>query len=337
VPFDSVELPVNNVDGADGHWWGSEIFLRISPFERHTVTVGSEARVNTRQDQWNFDAAPLAVYTDISMTSHNLGFYLQDEVTVLDNLLLNIGARHDYYSTFGGTTHPRLGIVYSPYSTTTLKALYGSAFRAPNAYEMYYCNSPDLKPEAIHTGELVVEHYLGDHYRFAGSGFLSHIENLITQTINPLDGETRFVNAADIASRGLELEAHARWAFGVEALLSFTHQRTYHRDTRQALSNSPSNVFKANVSAPLLRNILQAGLEVQHTGRRLTIRGEHVGLNTIANFTLSTPRPLGGVSASVSMYNLFDARYGDPGSEEHVQKTIEQDGRTFRLRIGYAF
>jgi outer membrane receptor protein involved in Fe transport len=35
--------------------------------------------------------------------------------------------------------------------------------------------------------------------------------------------------------------------------------------------------------------------------------------------------------------NLFDYRYGDPGSGEHLQNIIEQDGRTFWLKLKYRF
>jgi len=41
--------------------------------------------------------------------------------------------------------------------------------------------------------------------------------------------------------------------------------------------------------------------------------------------------------ASVSVYNLFDYRYGDPASLEHVQDVIQQDGRNFRLKLSYRF
>lgn len=33
----------------------------------------------------------------------------------------------------------------------------------------------------------------------------------------------------------------------------------------------------------------------------------------------------------------LDYTYGDPGAEEHRQDTIQQDGRTFRLKLTYRF
>jgi hypothetical protein len=33
------------------------------------------------------------------------------------------------------------------------------------------------------------------------------------------------------------------------------------------------------------------------------------------------------------VYNLFNQTYGDPGSEEHRQQTIRQNGRTFWVKL----
>lgn len=57
---------------------------------------------------------------------------------MMDNLILNQGVRHDHFSTVGGTTNPRLAVIWSPYDETTVKLLYGAPFRAPNPYELYF-------------------------------------------------------------------------------------------------------------------------------------------------------------------------------------------------------
>ena len=44
-----------------------------------------------------------------------------------------------------------------------------------------------------------------------------------------------------------------------------------------------------------------------------------------------------GFELSGSVYNIFDKRYADPGSEEHRQEGIVQQGRTFRVRLTYSF
>ena len=79
------------------------------------------------------------------------------------------------------------------------------------------------------------------------------------------------------------------------------------------------------------------GFEEQYTGKRKTIAGNDTSGFFITNVTLFSQGFLGGLEASASVYNLFDEKYADPGSEEHVQDTIEQDGRTFRVKASYRF
>jgi len=48
-------------------------------------------------------------------------------------------------------------------------------------------------------------------------------------------------------------------------------------------------------------------------------------------------RLLKNLDLSASVYNLFDKKYGDPGGAEHLQDIIDQDGRTFRVKLTYRF
>ena len=72
-------------------------------------------------------------------------------------------------------------------------------------------------------------------------------------------------------------------------------------------------------------------------GRRRTISGDSVGGFMISNLTLFSQRLLGDFELSAGLYNIFDKRYADPGSEEHRQNSLVQDGRTFRVKITYRF
>jgi outer membrane receptor for ferrienterochelin and colicins len=40
---------------------------------------------------------------------------------------------------------------------------------------------------------------------------------------------------------------------------------------------------------------------------------------------------------SLSVYNLFDVNYSHPGTYDHVQTEIPQDGRTLGLNVKYSF
>ena len=101
---------------------------------------------NVRQNQWYS-------YNDQSVggaylvhSSRQGGAYVQDEIRVRPWLLLNGGVRFDQYEDFGRAT-PRAAVIVTPSSGTSFKYLYGQAFRAPNAYELYYYGTtpPDLR------------------------------------------------------------------------------------------------------------------------------------------------------------------------------------------------
>ncbi len=344
-PYDLTEpggIPASvlNKDYAIGKWWGGEVQLIKTVFERHKVVVGAEYRDNFEQDQGNYD---VEVYLDDHRHSGVLAFYAEDEFTIFRNLILNAGVRYDHYSTFGSTTNPRLAIVYSPLEKTTFKLIYGSAFRAPNAVELYYKGgldfklNPNLKPETIRTYELVCEQLIGDNLRATAVGFYNKIKDLITLTVDPSDNMFVYENIGGATAKGLEFELEGKWENGLSGRVSYTLQETKDKTTGERLTNSPEHLAKLNVTVPLLKDKILVGLEEQFMSKRKTLKGDYTNTSYLTNVTLFSRNLVKNMEASVSVYNLFDYHYGDPGSEEHRQDIIEQDGRTFRFKLTYRF
>lgn len=232
--------------------------------------------------------------------------YLQGEMTLRNDLLLNAGIRYDHNSSTDGTFNPRLALIYKAAPATTLKALYGTAFRAPNAYEMYYevhsaggqKSNPALKAERIRTYELIAEHHLAVDARITASLFRNTVSDLITQTMDPSDGLLMFRNLSRARAHGAKLEFENAWNGGTRLRTSYGWQITRDELTDTELANSPRHLAKLNLSAPAFQLGSRAGVEL-----------------------------------SASAYNLFDRRYADPGAEGHVQDAIAQDGRTLRLKL----
>jgi outer membrane receptor for ferrienterochelin and colicins len=335
---------VLNKDQAWGDWFGSEAQVTRTLFERNKVTAGLEYRFNSVQHQRNFDDAPFFQYLDDQRSSASWALYLQDEIRILDSLILSTGLRYDRYDSFGGTTNPRLALIYKPREGSSLKLLYGQAFRAPSAFEFYYSDggqttkaNPDLKPERIRTYEAVYEQYFLKHYRSSLSGFYYRINDLISQRVDSADGLIQFENIDAVVAKGGELELEGIWEGGIKGRLSYTYQQVEDGNTGQVLTNSPRHLAKFNLVLPVFRDRVFLGVEEQYQSSRTTLAQSQTGAAYTSNATLSGRTPLPGLELSLSVYNLFDTRYGDPGAAEHVQDVIQQDGRSFRLKLDYHF
>jgi iron complex outermembrane receptor protein len=290
----------------------------------------------------NFDQAPFFSYLDVQRNSTNWALYAQDEITLWKNLTLNLGVRYDHYDSFGGTTNPRLALIYNPFRDTTLKFLYGTAFRAPNVYERFFQglgfkSNPRLQPETIKTYELILEQYAGPHLRGTASAFYYTLNNLITQRTDPRDELLVFQNAGRATAYGGALEIEGKWANGWMGRVSYAYQETQDQQTGARLTNSPRHIAKANLLAPLFQDKLFVGPELQYMSNRKTLAGRRTPGFVLTNVTLFSQQLVKGLEISASVYNLFDTHYGDPGAEEHRQDVIPQDGRSFRFKLTYGF
>ncbi len=331
-------------DRATGNWWGGEVKLTKNLFDSHTLIIGGEYQDNFQQDQWYYIEEPYQQFINDKRDSDILALYIQDEYKILKNLLINAGIRYDYYSTFGGTTNPRLALIYKPLEKTTLKLLYGDAFRAPNTYELYYHDGmitqkpgSDLKPETIRTYEIALEQYMGDHLRGGVSGFFYQIDDLITLQIEPSDGLLIYKNIDEVESKGVEFELEAKWTADIKGRASYTYQEAKDRATDEILTNSPKHLAKLNVTIPLIKKKLFLGLEEQYTSKRKTVAGDFTNEFFVTNLTLFSQNLLKGLELSASVYNLFDSKYYDPVSNEHSMNAVEQDGISFRFKLTYRF
>ncbi len=333
---DAVEI---EKDYAVGTWWGSDLQARASTWKKHSLTLGGEFRINLRQDQGAYNLGdPSPLFLD-ARNSHNWAVYVQDEYAIAKPLVLYLGLRHDRYSQFGGTTNPRIGAVYRPWINTAIKLIYGTAFRAPNAWELYYNATPNignpfLKPEKIRTLELLAEHTFAGVVRVTGSAFSNRISDLINQH-EEADGNFMFRNLGRVSARGLEAQVEATHN-EYQARISYTFQQTRDQITGAALSNSPKHLAKLNFIAPVKPGRLFAGVEALYTARRTTTRGEPVGGFAVVNLTAFAPRLARNLDLSFSVFNLFDRRYADPCGDEQAGPVI-QDGRTVRLKLTYRF
>lgn len=349
--YDYPPITVNK-DEVEGHWLGLESHYQTTLFDKHKLLIGAEYRNNIKQDQANFDAAPLfESYLDDKRDSSNYGLFIQDEIRLSDRLLLNIGLRHDT-TDFGkatdsntrqNSTNPRIALICDLQDETTLKLIYGTAFRNPNAYELYYGEAlgylpnTELKPEEITSYELDLEHYFSNNFKLTAALFHNEISNLIGQN-SDIDGNVFFDNINMVDATGAELEAEYINYSGIRVRSSYSYVNAEDATTGTRLTNSPQQLAKLNMVLPVYQNMADLGLEFQYTGDRTTTSGlADVGGFGVTNLTLFSDKVADHLELSASIYNVFDKTYADPASDEHTQNSIQQDGRVYRIKASYTF
>ncbi len=335
-PVDPTQISPN-LDFANGEWWGTQIQVTKTVMSRNRITAGGEYRDNIRQDQSNYNLNPYSVDFDNNHHSFIGGVYLQDEVPITKSLALNAGVRYDEYSDVAGGTDPRAAVIYRPASKTDLKFIYGEAFRIPNVYERYYSVAPNLPntslhPEKMHSTEFVWEQGVSNRLWLSTSAFHITMDDLITQESTG-NGLFIFRNVQNVQSDGIELELKGRLAHGLEGDASYSFQEAKDRDTNQFLNNSPRDLGKLDLIQPLLRRTLFASVNAQYRSGMTTFTGGSVSPFSIVNFDLFGRRIGRHLDLSASLYNLLDKTSYDPPSTAVPEAAIQQDGRTFRVKM----
>jgi iron complex outermembrane receptor protein len=104
------------------------------------------------------------------------------------------------------------------------------------------------------------------------------------------------------------------------------------QDTHETLTNSPRHMLKARASVhgPTAQSFIS--LEALHVSRRTTLAGNSLPSATLANLTMI--QPIGrSFELSATLRNLFNEQYSDPASNQNVQDSIAQNGRTVRVSL----
>jgi len=343
LPAAGQVLDVLNEDASRGDVLGASARITKTLWQKHKATVGMEIRDNLRQDQTNYNLNPFLAVLDDRRSSQEWAAFVQDQFSISKDLLLNAGLRHDECQTFGGTTNPRVALIYSPLRRTTFKLIYGQAFRAPNNYELYYSDhvsvepNPSLQPEKIRTEELVWEQDLGTDFRLSASGFGNQFADLINQEVDAKTGLIVYNNSESAHNRGVEVELGGKIPSGIEGRLSYTLQKTVDPSTGLWLPDSPAQMAKANIIFPMARHRLTFAFELQYTDSRKTVAGSQAGSYVVSNLTMTSREFAKGFRVSGSVYNVFNSLYSDPVGAEIVGSIVRQNGRDFRIQLTHTF
>ncbi|MFN7916242.1 MAG: TonB-dependent receptor [Vicinamibacterales bacterium] len=327
-------------DDGRGTWLTGEASV-VRQVGAHALTAGAEYRHNLRQDQSARDETGLLL--DDRRHSRTAGVFAEDEYRLHPRVLINAGVRWDeYFGIFGGTVNPRVGVIVSPTGGSTVKALYGRAFRAPNPFELYYdqdARSARLRPERIRTFEIVWEQRLAARLQVSGSAFGNRVSDLITQragSSETIDG-LYYANADAVRARGVEVELQGELPGRVHVRLAQVVQAARLLSTGRIVSNSPRALATLVLDMPVPRSDAVFAFNGFYVGERRRVNGGVVAGAFVGNMSVTRRPSARGVGVGLTVYNVFGAAYGDPGSVEHRQDVLPQDGRTAMARLSWRF
>lgn len=343
VPYEAAPAPPD-IYSYNAQWWDSEVKLSRSLPHDSTLNFGTEITDNFRLDQFNSDPSVSPVATKDSTKLLIFAGYAQFDSQITRKFSVSAGVRYDYYNYgFGGSTNPRFALIYHPAKSTTAKLLYGSAFRAPVPYESTpdfgasYVDNQKLQPEKIRSVEGILEQGLGSHLHASGSVFYNRITNLITLETDSNTGLFVHENSQSATAKGVEVELSGGLAASLTGRASYSYTQTSDSLTGQAPPNSPSNLVKLNLTAPLFHRKFSAALDEQYTGKVTTLAGNTLGGFSVLNATLIGHTLGKRADISVSVYNLLNKKYSFPGRPEDPEDAIQQDGTSFRVKLTYRF
>jgi outer membrane receptor protein involved in Fe transport len=334
---------VTNVDGDHARWYGANVHATLTALRGHKFVFGVDLAHDSRRDQFNYDIEPWRQLLDDRRSGNRRGLFVEDEIRLPGNVLLNLGVRHDSHGTGVRSTSPRAALLYKLTPFDTVKLIYGTAFRVPNAYEMYYMPGSEgseaanlaLGPERITTREAVFEHALGTLGHATLSVFQYTVRDLITQGEDADSGMLVFHNLARARARGAEAAVERLLGSGGARVRASYAWQSSQDGSGAALVNSPRHLAKLNAVVPVAGGARLGG-EMQCLSSRLT---EHArtGGYCLANLTLASSRVVPNADLSLSVFNVTGKRYADPAGPAFVQEDVARDARTFHAKLVYQF
>lgn len=247
---------------------------------------------------------------------------------------LLLGVRYDAYSQIGSAVSPRVALTLYPRAGDSIKLLYGRAFDAPVAAELYTINNtillgnPDLKPETVDTWEVLWLHQ-GEHTTFSASYFYNRFHESITQAV--VDGVRTYENSGHETSDGIELE-----------LIAQPHANLNLRATLTELIHAPDSGFRESEQLFSLITRLQqpfgyATLAANYQGEKQTLGDGGSQRVTLDAFWLGNLK-LGyyagqDLETYLEILNLADVDYATPSVTGTLEEGVPNPGRSARLGL----
>ncbi|RJG04936.1 TonB-dependent receptor [Noviherbaspirillum cavernae] len=273
--------------------------------------------------------------------------FAQDEWSLAKDWTLTAGVRHDNYSDFGGTTNPRLALVWDAAYNVVLKAMHGRAFRAPSFAEQYNINNPvsignpNLTPETIVTNELAASWQPTPGLQTNLSLFRYRMQDVIRFMPNadPSSGSTA-QNTPGQTGRGVELEASWDAHRNLRLSGNLSLQRSTDDATGQDAGLAPRRRLYLHADWRLAP-MWQFGVTANHVADRKRQPGDTrapIADYTTVDLSLRREKLAGNWEVRAMVTNLFNRDAREPSfAPGNIPFDLPLPGRAFYVQLQNRF
>ncbi len=286
------------------------------------------------------DNNPALLYQPLSKRTVRYVF-IQDEWQFAKDWMLTAGLRHDNYTDFGGTTNPRLAVVWDASYDLTVKLMHGRAFRAPSFTEQHSLNNPvnignpDLAPERMRTTEMSFGWQPTLDLKLNATLFELELQDMIVATANadPSTGKT-FRNVGHHRGKGMELEAGWEPSRQLHLSGNLSLQKLTDQDTGMDAGRAPQQRWYWRVDWQPLAG-WQFGSAINRVSKRMREAGDpRPSVPDYTTVDASLRYNAGPWSIRATVLNLFDRDVREPTpSPGNVPLDIPMPGRSFQLTL----
>ena len=273
----------------------------FSPAEYYSVVAGLEYRLEKGENP-GFDES-----------LDNYALYLNNKLKLLGKaLVVTAGARYDDRDISGTKATYRFGTLYTvPHAEASIRASYGTGFRAPSLNELFFpfYGNRKLKPEETTSWEVGISKDLfEDSVHLSVTYFDQEYENLITT--NPLTFTA--ANIAEAKVNGLEASLLIEVNDHVNIKTGYTYLDTEDRQTGKQLPLRPQD--KLNLAVDVSIKDFTVLADYTFVGERFDSSVKR----TLSSYSLVNISSSYRVSKGITLFargeNLFDENYEEIGS-----------------------
>lgn len=247
--------------------------------------------------------------------------YAQDEWSLAKDWALTFGLRRDVFSDAGGTTNPRLALVWDAAYDVTAKLLYGAAFRAPSFAELYSINNPvnrgslNVRPETIKTMEAAFSWQAHKNTQVNLNFFNYTMKDIIRAVANPAPtpGST-VTNTGEQAGKGFELEVVWDVSRSMRLTGNYAYQASTDKSTQLDAGYAPHKHLYLRGDWQLGSGLLLSP-QINWVADRRRARGDNrpaIPDYTAVDLTLRTGPGKNRWEFAGSVRNLFNATVLEP-------------------------